>query len=127
MAKVENCRAINSGEGNVVGVVPSAVAPTYAPRPPRVAYKLDTPRAWLKELGNVYRAARKGIIPIEHLSRFAYACNIAGSKAYQCEYGEYLKSIDERLKRIEGEGTVSYVGVEDPVALDMAQSMEHLP
>lgn len=56
--------------------------PTPKKRPPPVAYRLETTAAWLKELAVIYRAARRGIISLQDLSRFAYAANIGASKAY---------------------------------------------
>lgn len=105
-------------------VAPSGAIPT-AKRPPPVSYRLETARAWLKDLAAVYRAARKGIIPLEDLSRYAYAANIGASKAYQVEMVEKVDAMNARLDALVGKDhTPTYAGLDDPVLSDMAQSVE---
>jgi hypothetical protein len=116
----------NGSSGGVARSAPVVAVPAKK-TPPPVAYRLETLRAWLKDLGVVYRAARKGHIPLEDLSRYAYAANIGASKAYQLEMIEKIEAMHARLDAMEGRtDTPTYAGL-DPAIEDMARSMEPTP
>lgn len=107
MPKLGNVSAFKGRGGKALSVVPATVGGEHL-RPPRVAYKLTTPKAWLKELSNIYRATRRGQLTVEELSRLAYACNVGAKLSEDIETGERLEAIRKELQRLESATPSAY-------------------
>lgn len=86
-------------------------------RMPRISRDLTKAGSWLRELGSIYRLARRGVLEPETASRLAFICSNAGKLASSLEELDKLEDIRKQLEqhnRALGNGA----WVEPGIALD---------
>lgn len=71
------------------------------PRLPRISRDLDTAAGWLRELGAIYRCARRNQMPTEDASRLAFLCSAAGKLAKDVEQLRQLEAMGRQLDELQ--------------------------
>lgn len=77
-------------------------------RPPPVTRNLAEPRAWQREMIAVYRAARRGLIPIEAASKFTYMARQNVATACDLDNRDVLQWIKHELEGTPALGPPGY-------------------
>ena len=95
---MEQVSNIKSMEPRLRGLPSVARIPTVLAKLPRVARDLRDPESWLKELGVLYRAARRGELLLEEATKLAYVAGNAAKLAR--ELGELRKARELQAERL---------------------------
>jgi hypothetical protein len=83
---------------------------------PRIARNLDQAEGWLKELGTLYREARRGVLPPAAATRLTYIASVGARMAKDVAE---LREVESIRKQLEAIGRAAPVGSEP--YLDMEQ------